>query len=111
MASGSAERTFDETKDVVLVKWKLEIDAKAAWRCRLITHDGFEPKLELERWYVGADGKWRWDKPKKRLPYKVVVSVVEHAAELEKAYEEWNKKPKPQAGSQSGKGGHDEIPF
>lgn len=104
------ESGFDKSKDASLVKLKVEINPRRCYKLELISYDGGEPKLEVEPWYVGADGKWRYDKPKKRLPWIVVAAIVNNAGDFDRAYEKWKKTGKPVSG-QAGKGGHEKPPF
>lgn len=91
MENGSRGR-FDESKEDVLVKWKVELDGENVVGCRLISHDNARPRLDVKRWYLGKDRKWYPAKKAERLPYDVIVSIVKHVGEIEKAMEEWTKK-------------------
>jgi hypothetical protein len=116
---GKGDNGYDESKDIQLVKFKIEIDANAAWTAEFNSYDGQAPRLKLTRWYRAtegdAKGKWFYaDAPERRIPYKVLVAVVEHATEIEDAYAAWEKKDRTSGRKDkktSGESGHDDIPF
>lgn len=84
---------YDKSKDLELVKWKVEISKGNAFGVGLYSYDGEAPKMRVRRFYVGKDdGKWHWPKtPEDRFPYSVVVSIVRHAKELEEAWSRWDR--------------------
>lgn len=102
--------SYDEKKDVPLVKWKVEIDKDNAWGVSLSSYDGAKPKLHVKRFYRGEDGQWYWPKkPDARFPYAVAISIVENGTKMEKAFAEWEKssKDKPSRSERP----DDDIPF
>jgi hypothetical protein len=90
------KRRYDESLESVLVKWKVELDAENQVVCRFISYDNARPRLECLRWYQSKkDGKWYYASKLERLAFDVIVSIVKHTGEIERAMEEWTRKHGP----------------